>query len=265
MIYKHIAPSQKVQDYIESYWIVDSEGDCEINREKIIPDGYPEIIFHYEDSFSINIEGKWHEQNSRLLAGQIKNHFFLENSGKSGMIGIKFKPTALFKLFNIDMSSITDQVVPLLDFLPEFSSIDINSFSDKDAFINEIETLVEEKIKKMKVITSQIDLVIHEIQQAQGNIRISTLAKNAKLSERSLERKFLRHIGLSPKLYARIIRLGQVFKLMQENDQSWCDLVYKSGFYDQSHFIKNFKEFTGEDPTSYGFHQETMANFHLNK
>mgnify|MGYP001801732866 CR=1 FL=1 len=92
---------------------------------------------------------------------------------------------------------------------------------------------------------------------------MASLCDQVASSQRKLERQFKSHVGLSPKFYARIIRLGHIFELMQQGDQSWSDLVYHSGFYDQSHFIKNFKEFTGEDPSSYGFEAENMANFHL--
>ena len=84
-------------------------------------------------------------------------------------------------------------------------------------------------------------------------------------NERQIERLFSKYIGLSPKFYSRIIRFSHIFELMRSKDNSWGDLVYKSGFYDQSHFIKNFKEFTGEDPSSYGFEEKNMANFHLKK
>ncbi len=52
---------------------------------------------------------------------------------------------------------------------------------------------------------------------------------------------------------------------MEEKDASWVDLTYKSGFYDQSHFIKDFREFTGENPTNYLFDEQNMANFFMDR
>ena len=75
--------------------MIDSGDDGAIREEKIIPDGYPEMIFHYKDPYFIDIEGQWQKQDRYLLAGQIRNHFFLKNSGRSGIFAIKLQPTAL--------------------------------------------------------------------------------------------------------------------------------------------------------------------------
>ena len=52
---------------------------------------------------------------------------------------------------------------------------------------------------------------------------------------------------------------------MQNKDFDWSDVSFLAGYYDQSHFIKNFKEFTGENPSDYGFNDINMANFFLKK
>ncbi|NQY35322.1 MAG: AraC family transcriptional regulator [Alteromonadaceae bacterium] len=81
---------------------------------------------------------------------------------------------------------------------------------------------------------------------------------------RQLERYFKQAIGLPPKLYCRIIRFAYIFKLISTNNSNWSEISTQAGFYDQSHFIKNFKEFTGEEPSKYGFKAENLANLFLN-
>ncbi|MDY8135884.1 helix-turn-helix domain-containing protein [Aquimarina sp. 2201CG5-10] len=83
------------------------------------------------------------------------------------------------------------------------------------------------------------------------------------MNERNLERFFKTYIGLTPKFYSRVIRFSNIFKLIQQEGFNWASIAYLAGFYDQSHFIKNFKEFTGEEPSKYGFEEENMANFFL--
>ncbi|NNF35791.1 MAG: hypothetical protein HKN68_16905, partial [Saprospiraceae bacterium] len=115
MIYRNVAPSDHISSLIKSFWMVDSEGDATIQREKIIPDGYPEMIFHYGASYSANISGAWYEQEKNLIAGQITNHFFLENTGTIGMIGIKFQPWALKQVFDLDMEALVNRAIPFPD------------------------------------------------------------------------------------------------------------------------------------------------------
>jgi hypothetical protein len=69
---------------------MDSDGDNSIRREKIIPNSYPEIILHYGDPYKSQINETWKIQNNYLIAGQIKNYFFLENTGVSKIFSIKF-------------------------------------------------------------------------------------------------------------------------------------------------------------------------------
>ena len=94
-------------------------------------------------------------------------------------------------------------------------------------------------------------------------LTIGELLVQIPIQERTLERYFESHIGVSPKFYSRIIRLGYIFKLAKDKPKNWAQVAYQAGFFDQTHFIKNFQEFTGEDPSTYGFDHENMANFFL--
>ncbi len=266
MIYEHSAPSEVLSRYIKSYWLIDSEADTTSIREKIIPDGYPELIFHYGDPYRVNINGSWEAQGPHLIAGQIKNHFYLENTGKSGMIGVKLMPTALTTLFGLNMSSLTDCVSSLSILLPDFTrSLMQTPFSleRKEQFIQSFENLITEQLDKVSTALETTEMAVTEILKSKGNVSISAMCEQIEIGQRQLERQFSRAVGLTPKFYARIIRFAHIFELMKNGDNTWSDLVYASGFFDQSHFIKNFKEFTGEDPSAYGFDANNMANFHM--
>ena len=74
---------------------------------------------------------------------------------------------------------------------------------------------------------------------------------------------FKKIIGITPKFFSRIVRLKYIFESMKAEKTSWVRLALQTGFFDQSHFIKNFKEFTGEEPSGYGFDEKSLANFFL--
>jgi AraC-like DNA-binding protein len=268
MIFRKIDPSHFLQQFIECFWQIDSVGNVKIETQKIIPDGYPETIFHYKDSYEIKIHGDWERQPKMLLGGQLKKHFFLRNTGESGMIGIKWKPAALAHLFDLKMDSLTNDVIELPDamhFL--FSPLMGRNLNLADEHPLELlDDFLSDQLKDDRGFTEKLahkasTLILNK----EGLINIKELTNRLNCSERQLERVFKSAIGLSPKFYSRIIRMGKTFELMKEGNNSWSDLVYESGFYDQPHFIKNFKEFTGEDPSAYGFEERNMANFHLKK
>lgn len=267
MIYKQIEPLPSLATLIDCYWIIESD-DSSPRVEKIIPDGYPEIILHYGDPYRIKIGLHWEDQAHALLAGQITDHFFLESTGRSGMVGIKLKPAAVTRLFGVSMDTLTNAVVYIKDFIPEYDYNRLNEIrvmANHDAIIDALNTLFSrmevESSEQSELVEKAIDLII----TSKGMMPIGDIQATIDVNERKLERLFQRYVGLSAKLYARIIRFSTIFQLKRDGRDSWADLVFEAGFYDQSHFIKNFKEFTGEDPSSYLFENQTMANFFLNR
>lgn len=267
MIYRKLSPSKEISHLIECYWWIDSEGDSSISEEKIIPDGFPEIIWHYGEPYEIKISGHWELQPKTLLAGQLANHFYLRNTGISGMVGIKWKPQALFDLYQLNMSELVDAVIELPKSLYQLFS-PLAKFGQekmKEERLSVLDKHLCQMLSSEKAKENPVTQALERIQSAKGKVDIEELASQISLSTRSLERHFKQSVGLSPKFYSRIIRLNHVFQMVQSGNRDWADIVYQSGFYDQPHFIKNFKEFIGEDPTSYGFDSYNMANFHLRK
>ncbi len=240
--------------------------DATPHLEKIIPDGFTELIFNYGQVYRAKINGSWYTQTPNLLAGQIDNYFYLENTGKTGSFAIKLKPAALTQFFGLNMENYLNQIVGLDSFPnPQLAGL-------KDHFLPfESEQQLKERLDNYFLLLSNtatnnpLEQVLQLIFNSNGKASIKELCKAGEMSERRLQRLFKRYIGLSPKYYARIIRFNYIFQLIKAEKQSWAEIVYESGYYDQSHFIRNFKAFTGEDPSTYFFEAPNMANFFLNK
>ena len=269
MNYRLQEPTSELSHIVKSFWMIDSEGDATVEAQKIIPDGYPEMIFHSADAYKTNINGTWQSQNHDLIAGQITNYFYLENTGVTKMFAIKLQPWALAVLFGIDMSAITNDVITidkeLLKIIQPIKQIAIHdaiSFEDK---VTQIEAWFIDYVNTACITINKGIQATQLMIEDRGEKGLHEIRNQIGISERSLERFFKTHIGLSPKRYYRIVRFSNIFNLVQEKGFKWSDVVYVGGFYDQSHFIKNFKEFTGEEPSKYGFEEKSMANFFLKK
>ncbi len=267
MIYKQVPPSKYLGNIVKSFWMIDSQEDNSINKEKIIPDGYIEMIFHYRDTYKSNINGVWRNRKDKyVIAGQIRNHFYLENNGCTGMFGIKFQPWIFKTLFDIDMNPITDDniLIPpklLDDIAPLNCFLDQNlSFTTK---VNGAEIWLTELVKKKKSIVTKGELATKLILETNGSLSLNKIRDKIQISERALERYFKEYIGLSPKFYCRIIRFSHIFKLVSNENPNWSEIAQQAGFYDQAHFIKDFKEFTGEEPSKHGFTEDNAANLFL--
>jgi AraC-like DNA-binding protein len=267
MVFKKIEPSLELKGLIDCYWVIESEDETPI-KQKIIPDGFPELIFHYGDAYRIQIGKNWELQSKALVAGQIKKHFYLENSGRSGVFGIKLMPAALTHLFGLFMNELTDKVVSIeqlnVDPLKSLAA-EIKKCQSYKEMISVAENMLQSRAKEIHIKDQVIDKIIASIFNTNGRITISELQKEFFITERQLQRLFQKYIGLSPKFYCRIIRFNYIFQIAKEKKLSWLEVTHFSGYFDQSHFIRDFKEFTGEEPSSYLFDAVDMANFFLRR
>jgi AraC-like DNA-binding protein len=267
MFFKRFDPAEELKNIIECYWIIEDD-DVSPQQQKIIPDGFIEIIFHYRSPYRINLGGRWEQQSLSLLAGQIRNHFFLENTGTSGIIGVKLKPTALTHLFGLSMYQFTDRVVDILS-VPALQSLwrqeQLSVAQDHEKRIVLLDDLFKEIISEKKYAPTIAEQAIDLIFANHGMMPVSDITHKIGIGERQLENLFKKYVGLSPKFFMRIIRFNYIFKLVQENNQSWSGLAYEASYFDQSHFIRNFRDFTGENPSDYAFDEKNMANFFLQK
>jgi AraC-like DNA-binding protein len=266
MAFYRYDPHPALKNLIECYWLV-KDNDPTPTLQKIIPDGFPEVIFHFGDPYKIKLHDHWELQDKKLFAGQISKFFYLENTGKSNIVGIKFKPAALTHLFNIQMAGFTDKVVAL-SLIPNDPFAQLGTDLGRTEDHDQIVTILDGHLKRLNTSSPKenvVDKVLAIIFETHGMSSIGDLCEKTNISERQLERLFKKYIGLSPKFYSRIIRFNYIFQSMEEKVLSWAGLGLHAGFYDQPHFIKNFKAFTGEDPSKYFFDQPNLANFFLKK
>ncbi|HKO81093.1 MAG TPA: helix-turn-helix domain-containing protein, partial [Chitinophagaceae bacterium] len=115
-----------------------------------------------------------------------------------------------------------------------------------------IESFLLSRLVDPKTINAITKDCIDVIFQSQGQIEVLELADKLKINRRSMERKFVAAIGMSPKQLSRVVRLQATLKMLdQKSYTSLTSLAYENGYYDQAHFIKDFKEFTGMSPKSF--------------
>ncbi|MDQ8054015.1 MAG: helix-turn-helix domain-containing protein [Pedobacter sp.] len=264
MNFIRLDPAPQLAHLIECYWIIENQSP-DGQPQKIIPDGFTELVFHYQNQFQININGQWEDQDKYLIAGQISRFFYLRDTGVAGMVAVKFKPAALTQLFGLTMQEFTDRTIALKD----LSDPKLNQLHQQILPYPGPETAKQIFdrffIAMLPIAETPINVALDLIFKRKGLVTVKQLADEAQMGDRQLGRLFLKYIGLSPKYYCRIIRFNYIYELIQDRKRPWAEIVYLSGYYDQSHFIRDFKAFTGEDPSSYAFDAENMANFFLNK
>jgi AraC-like DNA-binding protein len=165
---------------------------------------------------------------------------------------IGFRPGGLFRLLGIPMEEIFDDGFDGL----ELMGSDINELVDRCAEMATLEEMHQRithyllgKLTKIKDLLP-IDKALFHMLNYQGHLPITQVADLACLSLRQFERKCKERLGLSPKVYSRLIRFSNAYRLFERSETpNWSEIAYLSGYYDQMHFIKDFKEFAGITPT----------------
>ena len=252
MSFEIAKPSTFLKPYIKQYWATESVLDTgKQHTQRIIATGLPELSFYFGNipkSDKRNIEG------STLLNGQQNDYYDLIIAGQLSMFSVTFQPNGLSHFLKIPMNELHNQTVFLETIDKAFSQQLGEKLAASDSFKNRI-LIVENYflqrlgIQQISVDHQRMSHSIELITSAKGIISIDFLASKACLSRKQFERIFLKHIGISPKQFLKIIRFQNAIYLKQSLvDINMTELAYEAGFYDQPHFINEIKELTGQTP-----------------
>ena len=251
MSYKKLQPAEILKPYVESIWIQeDLSFDPNWKPTKIIPSTKADLIFYYHDPFVIHENGKKEILPKNVIHGQLTKPMQVSATGKTGLIIFSFYPWGISQLIDIPYNELTDMSIDLncifgskavdevhSKILESKNNIERVNITQK--FL--IDKLRERKADKFVIYLSKI------INEKHGNIKLNKMAQEFNISRRHLQRRFSNITGLSPKQFAEIIRFQKSLYLKRCGFH-WNEIAENCGYYDQSHFIKEVKKYTGTSP-----------------
>ncbi len=263
MKYHQILPPPHLQDYIRYYWALESTGRPDEQVHFVtIADGSPGIIFQQSAGTSFQ-EGK--ELAGIFMYGQTTTHSRIVSPATFSTIGVYFYPHALKSIFGMDSNELTDNCLDLDLFLNGRQLTErLENATSVDAKFSVLsECLWEQICRHDNALQAATRYALQRIIQSHGNISMKDLRQELQISERTLERRFQEGIGLSPMLFARICRFqASLNQLRSQSYDKLSDIAFEQEYADQSHFIRNFKEFTGLTPFQFRKNiEETVENF----
>ncbi len=192
----------------------------------------------------------------------------LQMTGTVESFVIFFQPTGLHSLFSLPMHELTntdhDARAVLGTWVDELEQRlgDGRSFEERVHIANAFLIRRCSTLHSPDGITTTALSILHR----RGSVQVPALAQRACMSTRQFERRFTREIGLPPRLYARIARFESALESKAlATAESWTSVANRLGYFDQMHMIKDFKEFSGEIPTSLLAQLETTFKANLNE
>jgi AraC-like DNA-binding protein len=168
---------------------------------------------------------------------------------------VVFKPGALFNLCGLSSASITNQYLDAETFFSsELRLVNEQLYHAPNyaAMLEVVNRFVRGLVKKQRRSPLPIDAVCNGLLNAQPNLRLPQIARDACLSPRQFERLFKERTGVNPKLFGRIIRFDRAFRLKNSRpDWDWLRIAMECNYHDYQHLAKEYKDFTGLSPTAF--------------
>lgn len=261
MYFREFYPNPSLSVYIDSYFVVDTANVFEDVTDLVVPDGTFGMLF-IDDQESIRrnlgIEAPPITLKKTSVFGQKTkpvNYFY--SKGNESSFGIKINPAGLALFLDQNLKEFKDQFIEidLLDngmlLKMENKVLEANTIAGK---ISVIENFVLERLSIFKYNPDYILFInmVGYIKEKRGEIRFDFLTRHFNVNYKKVERLFHRFLGITPKTYIRIVRLAATIHYFSKHEpESLTQTGYEMGFFDQSHFIREFKAFTSLSPREF--------------
>lgn len=252
--YIEVPPPPTLADCVLSLWemripVLPGEGDT---RVRILPNACVDIVLYAsEPSRGEGAAAIVAPPHRSYVVGSTLRSFMVRSVGWRHVIGASLRPEGVEPLLGVPAAVIGESVA----FLHDIIGAAAGEFEERVLHGPAEGTLrrLAETLVLRRQTAPPPDATAHQavqlVRRARGGKRIDALAADLSLSPRRLERHFLTHIGLSPKLFSRLVRFDRAVRdLGARGTTSWSQFALVHGYADQAHFINEFREFAGVTP-----------------
>lgn len=254
MRYYSIQPPNTLKNFVRCFWILESETVGYVHRS--MADVCAEMVFHYKGEFDELLEEKVEPCFRSGVQGQSDNIKRFSINRGFGIFGVYFYPHTIPLIARVCATDLTNKMIDLQSLLGktgrelEERMMLAPSNSERVSIITKFleHTLVHHTVSNRSMLKAANYII-----DTNGQVRVENLAERFSLSQRQFERTFKKHTGFSPKLFSRIVRFHSTMQHYGHRDKSLTEIAHACGYYDQSHFIHEFRQFSGHDPKSYFF------------
>lgn len=249
--YAYLSPSDNLKKFISNFTITFPNRIIISDKYTIMPHASVTLVlFYFENELYSYLFGP---TTKPVRVGNLANQCEI-------IFIIEFQPAGLYPFIKVKQNELTDKILP-------FSTIDesldnvIREIFSKSITIDQLFHDLEEKLQSMILFEypCELDLAIQVIIQKEGIISSIDIANKIFYSTRHLNRLFNHYIGMSMKSFSRLVRINKSFKLLDVKNNTLDIISEKLGYYDVSHFVKDFKIVSNIIPQEY---RMNMSDFY---
>ena len=255
MMPAHFAPHPALLEFIDSVFVLDIDFRAGAGPSPIypfVPTHNRFLCFYLQDQVKVKKQtGDFLTRARSIIIGPQLTPVTLDLGQRHQAVIVNLKPAGMYRLLGIPMAELVDcdydarqvmgrEIDELLDRLHEGRSP-----AQRNATV---QRYLLGKLGQLRPLLPFDGAILRQV-RASGNLPIERVAAEACLSVRQFERLSYERLGLSPKVYSRMIRFSHAYKYKESSPHtSWTAIAHRCGYFDQMHFIRDFKAFAGHAP-----------------
>ncbi|MFB3385933.1 AraC family transcriptional regulator [Flavobacterium sp. LAR06] len=243
-------PSEQLKPFVKVYRIIESQDEM---TNRVLPSTSLAISFRCKGNVNYIRENQHENLPISTISGIRKSVRLINYSEDTTTIVIQFKEAGAKAFFKEPLHELFEESVSLDNFIPQQKIAIIEELLAEAKTNNQKIAIIEQFLlsrlhdyKPDKLIAAAIAI----IQSKKGVVKIKELANALYISQDAFEKRFRKTIGSSPKQFCYVVRIKSIIDQKQHN-QNLIDLAFDAGYFDQPHFNKDFRLFTGQTPSEF--------------
>lgn len=247
-------PPFDLLDIVDKFYIIEKfeDGGSDV-LQKFPPFPHPVLMIHCGKKTGRYVFSDVFMDCSSVLSGILTYFPLIDPFPETEIIGVHFTPEGLYRLLGVEMSKLKDVMTDGSTYFFEISDI-ISALQEEKDHSAKLETVVSfiRSKNKDKKVPEVFRTLLRNLNQEKVFLSVNELAQKYDVSKKTIERYFLKFAGITPKTYLMTLRLNKVFEYIYSSpESSMNEAITKCGYFDQAHFIKDFKKISGETPLSF--------------
>jgi AraC-like DNA-binding protein len=258
MLFRAYKPGPLLSDFVENFWLYDGYSSPHVH-ERIFPTGSFELVFNLRDDklriYEGTDSGGCNHYAGSLVSGPYDSYFVTDRAEEFSVMGVHFRPGGAFPFLGLSAYELTGIHLNLAciwgSLAGEVRERLASTQSPRQRF-QFLENTLQSRLQRPSEHHPAVSLALDGLRADHSRAVVRKLAREAGLSDRRFIDVFRYEVGLNPKLFNRIERFQSVLaKVQRVPEPEWDQLALEYGYFDQSHLIRDFLEFSGFSPADY--------------
>jgi AraC-like DNA-binding protein len=253
------SPGPPLDAFVDAMWLHESGPGPGTSKERVLPTGQMQMIINLHDNRFSNFVGENEELGEDLpgaiISGTWSGYVTIDASELVSVMGVSFKAGGSFPFLGAKAGELRDVDAPLEALwgrdARDLRSRLIEAPTPAQKF-RILESYLLEKADRPLETHRAVGYALDAFKRVPHGRTIAEVTEQVGLSARRFIEVFDEYVGLTPKLFCRVHRFQQVLRRVHTaKEVSWAEVANDCGYFDQAHFIRDFKAFSGINPTAY--------------